>query len=69
VSFAEFVVNVQARHHRRESWARFVHAEELGNGVAQGLDAVVWAEKRDLRDHPKMPEGRQLDGPLTKVER
>ena len=42
-------MNVQTRHHRGESSARLVHAEELGNGVAQGLDAVALAEKRDLR--------------------
>src|SRR6266536_2961203 len=35
VSLAEVVMNVQTRHHRGESFARLVHAEELGNGVAQ----------------------------------
>ncbi len=43
VSLAEVVVNVQTGHHRGESFARLVHAEQLGYGVAQRLDAIVWA--------------------------
>ncbi len=42
-------MDVQTRHHRRESRARLVHAEKLGDDVAQGLDAVVVAAKRGLR--------------------
>jgi hypothetical protein len=49
VPLAEVVVNVQTGHHRGELPARLVHAEQLGNGVAQGLDAVVWSAKRDRR--------------------
>ena len=36
-------------HHRGEPPARLVHAQQLGDGVAQGLDAVVRAAQRDLR--------------------
>ena len=43
-------MNVQPGHHRGEPSAGLVHAEELGNGVPQGLRAFVLAEKRDLRD-------------------
>jgi hypothetical protein len=49
VSLAEIVVNVQTGHLRGESSVRLVHAEELGNDVAHGLDAVVRAAQRDLR--------------------
>src|SRR5262249_11113819 len=41
VSLTEVVMNVQTRHRRGESFARLVHAEKLGNGVDQGLSAVV----------------------------
>ena len=41
VPLAEVVVDVQAGHHRGEALARLVHAEELGDGLAQGLGAVV----------------------------
>jgi hypothetical protein len=34
VSLAEILMNVQSRHHRGESSARLVHAEELGHCVA-----------------------------------
>jgi hypothetical protein len=36
VSPAEVVANVQTGHHRGESFARLVHAEEFGNGIAHG---------------------------------
>ena len=50
VSLTEVVMDVQTGHHRGESFAGLVHAEEFGNGVAQGLGAVVWAaKKRHLR--------------------
>jgi hypothetical protein len=49
VSLAEFVMNVQTGHHRGESFARLVHAEELGNGVAQGVDTRAGAQERALR--------------------
>ncbi len=47
MSLAEIVMNVQTGHHRGESSARLVHAEELGHCVAQRLRAVVCAAKRD----------------------
>ena len=49
VSLTEVVVNVQAGHHRGEPLARLVHAQQLGHGVAQGVDAVVGAGERGLR--------------------
>ncbi len=49
VSLAEVVVNVQAGHPRGEPRARLVHAQELGHGLAQRLDAIVGAQERDLR--------------------
>ena len=49
VPLAQVVVNVQAGHHRGESLARLVHAEQLGHGVSQRLDAIVGAHERDLR--------------------
>jgi hypothetical protein len=49
VSLTEVVMNVKARHHPGKTFARLVHAEELGNAVAQGLRALGWAAKRDLR--------------------
>jgi hypothetical protein len=49
MSLAEIVMNVETGHHRSESSARLVHAEELGHGVAQSLGAVVFAAKNDLR--------------------
>jgi hypothetical protein len=49
VSLAEVVVDVQAGHHRGESRARLVHAQQLGDGVPQRLDPIVWAHERDLR--------------------
>src|SRR5215510_15660545 len=50
VSLPEIVANVQTGHHPAETLARFVHEEELGNGIDQGLCAVVRAaEERDLR--------------------
>jgi hypothetical protein len=41
VSLAEVVMNVQTRQLRGESSSRLVHAEELGDGLAQGVGAVV----------------------------
>ena len=49
VSLAQVVVDVQAGHHRGESFPRLVHAQQLGHGVAQHLDAIVGAHERDLR--------------------
>jgi len=43
VPIAEVVVNVQTGHHRGESLARLVHAQQLGHAFAQRLDAVVGA--------------------------
>jgi hypothetical protein len=42
-------MNAQTGHLRGQSSARLVHAEELGNRVAQGLGAFVRAAKRDTR--------------------
>ena len=42
-------MNVQTGHHRGESSARLVHAEELGNRVAQCLRPFVFAAKNDRR--------------------
>src|ERR1700681_1470569 len=41
MSLAEIVMNVQTGHHRGESSARLVHAEELGHCFAERLRAVV----------------------------
>ena len=41
VPLAQVVVDVQTGHHRAESLARLVHAQQLGHVVAQRLDAVV----------------------------
>jgi hypothetical protein len=49
VPLAEVVMNAQTGPLRDKSSARLVQTQELGNGVAQGLGAVVWAAKRDLR--------------------
>ena len=49
VPLAEVVMNAQTGHLRGEPSAGLVHAEEFGNGVAQGLGAVVRATKRNLR--------------------
>ena len=48
VAVAEVVTDVQPGHHPGESRARLVHLEELGDGVAQGLGAVV--ERRSATD-------------------
>src|SRR5262245_59110471 len=45
----EVVTEVQTRQHRGEPLARLIHAEQLGNGVDQSLDAIVSAKQRDLR--------------------
>ena len=42
-------MDVQTGHHRGESFARLVHAQQLGHGVAQRLGAIVDAHERDLR--------------------
>ncbi len=50
VSLAELVVNVQAGHHRGVPLARLLHAQQVGNGVAQGIKArVAGAGESDLR--------------------
>jgi len=49
VSRPEVVPDVQAGHHPGEASTRFVHAEELGHDVAQGLGAIVGTHERDLR--------------------
>ena len=49
VSLAEVVMDVQAEHHRGEAVASLVRAEQLGNGLAQGLRAFVLAAERDVR--------------------
>jgi len=41
VSLTEAGMNAQTRHLGGQSSARLVHAEELGNGVAQGLGGLV----------------------------
>ena len=46
---AEVVVNVQTRHHRGEPLARPVHTQQFGQGVPQGVDAVIAAQERGLR--------------------
>jgi hypothetical protein len=47
VSLAQVVVKVQAGQHPGEAFAGFVHAEELGYGLVQGLRALVLAAKCD----------------------
>ena len=49
VALAQVVMDVQTGHHRGESLTRLVHAQQLGHGVAQCLDAIVGAHERDLR--------------------
>ena len=49
MSLAEIIMNVETGHHRGEPLPRLIHFEEFGNGVAQGLGAVVRTTKRDLR--------------------
>src|SRR5262245_26526758 len=45
----EVVADVQTRQHRGEPLAGLIHAEQLGHGVDQSLDAIVSAKQRDLR--------------------
>jgi hypothetical protein len=49
VSRPKVVMNAQTGHLRGELSARLVQADELGDGVAQGLGAVVRPAKRHLR--------------------
>src|SRR5580765_6651877 len=49
MSLAQVVMDVQAGHHRGESFAWLVHAQQLGHGVAQCVDAIVDTHECDLR--------------------
>ncbi len=49
VSSAEVLMTLQTGQHRGEPLARLVDAQQARHGVAQGLDAFVWAAKRGLR--------------------
>src|SRR3954471_3948120 len=49
VPFAEIVMNAQRGHLGGNTPARFVHAEELGHDLAQGVGAVICTEQRYLR--------------------
>src|SRR5205823_2352095 len=75
-SFAEVVMNVETGHHRGDPLARLVHAEELGNDIAQGVGAVICAEQRDLRHLPLREEPirdstliENLDGACVQTDR
>ena len=59
VSLAELVVDVQAGHHRGVPRPRLVHAQQVGDGVAQGVIArVAGAGERDLRHRVAQHPGR-----------
>lgn len=46
---AQVVANVQAGYHRGEPFPRFVHAQQLGDEVAQRPGALVGTQQRHLR--------------------
>jgi hypothetical protein len=48
VSLTEVVMNVQARHHPGEPFARLVHAQQLGDDVAQRIGALAGAAQHVL---------------------
>ena len=57
MALAEVVVDAQAGHLRRESFARLVHRQELANGVARGRRSFVVPAQRDRR-HRRVEHAR-----------
>jgi hypothetical protein len=49
MAVAEVVVDVESGDHAGDALARLVHGQQLGDDVAQGVDARVGAGQRRLR--------------------